>query len=233
MNRREWLRRASTAAGVVLPVSLGRAADPARRLPDATPENLPRWRGFNLLAMFQADNRKPFEERDFADIAELGFDFVRLPLDYRCWTDPSALGARGTGTQGDRPGGRARPEAWRPRPVELPPGPGLYRRQARGAEIALVRPRVLGVCAGHWAAFAARYQGVPNDRVSFNLFNEPDDKVKPADHRRAVERVAGAIRERDPKRLIVCDGRSWGTSPPAELIGLNVAAACTTTIPCR
>ena len=27
-----------------------------------------------------------FQERDFADIAELGFNFVRLPLDYRCWT---------------------------------------------------------------------------------------------------------------------------------------------------
>jgi endoglucanase len=86
-------------------------------------------------------------------------------------------------------------------------------------------PEMLELCARHWSAFAARYQGMPNDRISFNLFNEPDDKVKPADHRRVVERVAGAIRERDPKRLIVCDGRSWGTAPPTELIGLNVAAA--------
>ena len=59
----------------------------ARALPDATPKHLPRWRGFNLLDKFMADQQKPFEERDFADIAELGFDFVRLPLDYRCWTD--------------------------------------------------------------------------------------------------------------------------------------------------
>ncbi len=40
-----------------------------------------------------------------------------------------------------------------------------------------------------------------------------------------IERVAGAIRERDPQRLIVCDGRSWATVPPTELIGLDVAAA--------
>src|SRR5262249_55980571 len=89
MNRREWLRMASAAAGVLLPASLGRTAQPARRLPEATPENLPRWRGFNLLDKFQVEGQKPFEERDFADIAELGFDFVRLPMDYRCWTDPT------------------------------------------------------------------------------------------------------------------------------------------------
>src|SRR6185312_1804402 len=71
MNRREWLRMASTAAGVLLPASLGRTAQPARRLPEATPENLPRWRGFNLLDKFQVEGQKPFEERDFADIAEL------------------------------------------------------------------------------------------------------------------------------------------------------------------
>src|SRR5262249_24957497 len=63
------------------------------------------------------------------------------------------------------------------------------------------------------------------NRVSFNLFNEPDDQVKPEDHRRVVERVAGAIRERDAKRLIVCDGRAYASKPPAELIGLDVAAA--------
>ena len=65
-----------------------RARIAPKTLPDATPKHLPRWRGFNLLNKFMADSQKPFDERDFADIAELGFDFVRLPLDYRCWTDP-------------------------------------------------------------------------------------------------------------------------------------------------
>ncbi len=55
--------------------------------------------------------------------------------------------------------------------------------------------------------------------------NEPDDKVKPEAHRHVVERVAAAIREHDRKRLIVCDGRAWGTKPPTELLGLDVAAA--------
>ena len=47
--------------------------------------------------------------------------------------------------------------------------------------------------------------------MSFNLLNEPDDKVKAEDYQRVVERLSGAIRERDAKRLIVCDGRAWAT----------------------
>jgi endoglucanase len=226
MNRREWLRLASTAAGVALPASLGRAADPARRLPDATPANLPRWRGFNLLAMFQAGEQKPFDERDFAEIAELGFDFVRLPLDYRCWTDVKSPGELKEPMlkEIDRAVGFGQKHSVHVQ-LNFHRAPGYTVAQPPEPKSLWSDPEALELCARHWVAFAARYQGVPNDRVSFNLFNEPDDKVKPDDHRRVVERVAGAIRERDPKRLIVCDGRSWGTVPPTELIGLNVAAA--------
>ena len=200
---------------------------PGRKaLPDATPKHLPRWRGFNLLDKFMVDQQKPFEERDFADIAELGFDFVRLPLDYRCWTDR------------DKPRTLKEPilkeidqavEFGRKHGIHVQinfhRAPGFTVARPAEPKSLWTDPEILDVCAHHWATFAARYQGMPNNLVSFNLFNEPDDKVKPEDHRRVVERVAGAIRERDPKRLIVCDGRAWATKPPDELIGLNVAAA--------
>src|SRR4051812_38780608 len=65
-----------------------RAEEKPRGLPEPAPHGLPRWRGFNLLEMFQEPRAQPFREDDFARIAELGFDFVRLPMDYRCWTDP-------------------------------------------------------------------------------------------------------------------------------------------------
>ena len=59
-----------------------------RALPEATPRKLPRWRGFNLLNKFGLEwSNSPFEEKDFEWIAELGFNFVRLPLDYRIWTE--------------------------------------------------------------------------------------------------------------------------------------------------
>ena len=48
--------------------------------------HLPRWRGFNLLEKFTLGENAPYRESDFDMLAELSFDFVRLPTDYRCWT---------------------------------------------------------------------------------------------------------------------------------------------------
>jgi endoglucanase len=227
MNRRDILRLALTTAGLGVAASRpAGAAAPARALPDATPKHLPRWRGFNLLDKFTSDHQKPFEERDFADIAELGFDFVRLPLDYRCWTDrasprvlkESVLKEIDQAVElGDKHGIHVQ--------INFHRAPGFTVAKPPEARSLWTDPEILDLCAHHWASFAARYQGIPNNRVSFNLFNEPDDQVKPEDHRRVVERVAGAIRRHDPNRLIVCDGRDYATKPPVELLGLDVAAA--------
>ena len=227
VTRRELLRVSLATAGLgVAGLHPSRADAPPRALPDATPQHLPRWRGFNLLDKFMVDQQKPFAERDFADIAELGFDFVRLPLDYRCWTDPA------------KPRDLKEPVL---KEIDLAVNYGTKHRihvqlnfhRAPGFTVAnppepkslWTDPEILEVCADHWASFASRYRGIPNNQLSFNLFNEPDDKVKAEDHRRVVERVAKAIRDRDPDRLIVCDGRGWATKPPEELIGLKVAAA--------
>ncbi|MCL2104969.1 MAG: cellulase family glycosylhydrolase, partial [Kiritimatiellaeota bacterium] len=43
-----------------------------------------RWRGFNLLEMFNG-RYEPFKEDDFKWMKEWGFNFVRLPMDYRGW----------------------------------------------------------------------------------------------------------------------------------------------------
>src|SRR5581483_5633065 len=50
-------------------------------------------------------------------------------------------------------------------------------------------------------------------------------KVAAEPHRKVMKIMAEAIREEDPDRLIVADGRSWGRIPPTELDGLNMAAA--------
>ena len=86
-------------------------------------------------------------------------------------------------------------------------------------------PQILEVCAAHWAAFAKRFAGRPNNEISFNLLNEPDDKVKPEDHRRVVEHVAVAIRQHRPEATDCLRRPEWATQPPAELLGLDVAAA--------
>lgn len=90
MRRREFIEAAAVAgAGLVLGQSLeapgtlrGRGRQPVDH------RKLPRWRGFNLLEKFTLAGNRPFREEDFDIIARWGFDFVRLPMDYRCWTDP-------------------------------------------------------------------------------------------------------------------------------------------------
>jgi endoglucanase len=195
-------------------------------LPDATPKHLPRWRGFNLLDKFMVDQQKPFQERDFADIAELGFDFVRLPLDYRCWTAPDNLKSLKEPIlkEIDQAVELGRKHGIHVQ-INFHRAPGFTVAKPAEARSLWTDPEIQGVCAHHWASFATRYQGVPNNLVSFNPLNEPDDKVKVDEHRAVIERIAAAIRAKDPRRLIVCDGRAWATAPPTELIGLDVAAS--------
>jgi endoglucanase len=229
LNRRDLIRgTALAAAGLAVPESWparSKAAQ-AQELPAATPAHLPRWRGFNLLNKFMVDDQKPFEERDFADIAELGFNFVRLPLDYRCWTDlgqPAVL-KEPILKQIDQAVAFGRKHKVHVQ-INFHRAPGFTVAKPAEPKSLWSDPETLDICARHWAAFAARYKGVSNTEVSFNPLNEPDDKVTPEDHRRVIERIAAAIRERDVERLIVCDGRNWATAPPTELLGLSVAAA--------
>ena len=55
-----------------------------------TARHLPRWRGFNLLEKFtkRSGGNPPYQESDFALMAEWGFDFARLPMSYLCWAEP-------------------------------------------------------------------------------------------------------------------------------------------------
>jgi hypothetical protein len=80
------------------------------------------------------------------------------------------------------------------------------------------------VCATHWGMFARRYKGIPSERLSFNLMNEPAG-VEPADYAAVVRKLAAAIRAEDPDRLIISDGLQWGTAPLPELRDPRVAQA--------
>jgi len=214
-----------TGSCTVLPPHLGAP----RELPEPSPEHLPRWRGFNLVEKYHKGRAVPgrdrFREADFAWIAEWGFNFVRIPLDYRFWIDG------GDWTRFDETGLREIDEA-----VELGRkhrihvqlnfhrAPGYTVARPAEARSLWSDEEAQRVCALHWRAFARRYRGRPNRAVSFNLFNEPSG-VDPLSYRRVVQRISEAIREEDETRLVVCDGRDYGRIPPDELLGLKVAAA--------
>jgi len=104
INRRNLLKKLGGAAAIAALPQFAFSGDiswlpgPARL--GSNPANStrnPRWYGFNLLEYFSTDadwmkyfpykNDGMFLEDDFRWIRDWGFNWVRLPMDYRFWTD--------------------------------------------------------------------------------------------------------------------------------------------------
>ncbi|WP_295959390.1 cellulase family glycosylhydrolase [uncultured Alistipes sp.] len=207
-------------------------------LPDASYDNLPRWRGFNLLEKFQHQPdgfsqtapvwsfyNEPFKEEDFQIIADLGFNFVRLPMSYKCWVKGDNLLDFDEKTlkeidQAVKWGKKYKIHVC------------ICMHRAPGFGVCAVGPAeeynlwedeyIQDIFAAHWAMFAKRYKGIPNSHLSFNLVNEPlwcsvEQYVK------AAGKAIRAIRAIDPDRLIISDALNYGYSPIDALDSLKVA----------
>ena len=175
----------------------------------------PRWRGFNLLGMFCSetseyrDFRSPgyYTEEDFKMIRDWGFDFVRLPLSYRLWSDVN-------------------------NPYEIeeskiaPLDEAVYFSEKYGLHTNIAMHRLPGYCvnqdekieekeslwtdknmldasAYQWAEIAKRYKGISSDKLSFNVINEPDRNITSAQYKAVSERVINDVRKISPDRLFI------------------------------
>lgn len=194
---------------------------------------LPRWRGFNLMEKLGAESimrvhdepmrgNQPFRESDFKWMADWGFDFVRLPMDYHCWVhpeDPYRLDEK-TLKEIDQA------VTWgRDYGVHV----CLNMHHAPGYRVARDLKRSLWTDEEaqrqfdfYWGHFAARYRGIPSRQLSFDLVNEPA-RVSPETYAKVARRTIAAIREQDPSRLIISDGIPWGQKPVYELVDQKVA----------
>ena len=225
MNRRTFLTTtaAASVAAALTPHSAMAAESKAKPLPTA--KKLPRWRGFNLTQKVHARDggNPPFPESDFALLEEWGFDFARLPLSYLCWsTADEPLKLREAELKhldqavelGHKHGVHVN--------FNLHRAPGYCVNAPKEPLDLWTDDKALDACAFHWAHLAKRFKGVPNDRVSFDLLNEPAN-VSEAPYVRVVTRLVEAIRAEDPQRLIIADGLRWGRDPVHGLAGLGIA----------
>jgi endoglucanase len=196
------------------------------RLPDPTWRVLPHWYGFNLQEKFNTDwGVKRFREEDFAWIGELGFNYVRLPMDYRAWAEPGNWSVLRQSVLEEIDQVMRWAEQYQIHVcINFHRAPGYSVTPPAEPKSLWNNDEALFVCATHWSNFARRYKGIPSRLLSFNLLNEPP-AMDPAVHRAVISRLVEAVRKEDDKRLIVCDGTAWGTAPPGELVGLNTAAA--------
>jgi len=193
-------------------------------------KNKPRY-GFNFQWMFSAERTPvpaPTDEKALDFLAATGFDFVRLPTDYRLWT---------------RDFDYFHPDER----VFAAIDKTLAACRARGLHLSLNVHRAPGYCINDnqlerhnlwldtaaqdafvflWETFARRYQDVPGDALSFDLVNEPPNigqyGMTRANHAALIRRTVAAIRAITPKREIVIDGLGGGHLSMPELADLGV-----------
>lgn len=188
--------------------------------PSARP---PRRRGFNLLEKFSPQRGYgPFREEDFAIIREWGFDFARLPLDYRNWSDPADWRRLDEAVlrEIDQAVSWGR-EYGVHVSLNFHRAPGYsVNRSYREPFNLWTDAEALEACAWHWARFAERYADVPAEALSFDLLNEPA-MMAPGDKRLVtmthyapvIDRLVDEIRAHAPARPIWVEGGLWGSLP--------------------
>ena len=178
---------------------------------------LPRWRGFNLPDAVGMDSPGFFQKEDFEMIADLGFDFVRLPVNYRFWAgeDPFSIQESNMAflddavSWGDRYGLHVNLALHRA------PGYCVAKNPPEPFDL-FADPKGLEAFCLHWETLARRYRGIDSSKLSFNLVNEPAN-VSPEADVRVMSAAAEAIHRIDPTRLCIADGMEYGNEPSLEL----------------
>jgi endoglucanase len=189
-----------------------------------------RYRGFNLLAKFGAHGpRRRFEEEDFEIMAGWGFDFARIPMSYWNWASKDDWYKINEEVLKDID---EAVELGRQYKIHINlnlhriPGYCINGREMEPVDLFEDTPermqRALDGAVFHWKMFARRYKGIPNARLSFDLINEPPHAKEETRYVEIVKALVRGIREEDPDRLIVADGKDVGRTPVYGIADLGL-----------
>jgi len=234
MQRREFLQTAALAAASNLCIGYGLA----QQVPPPKPP-LPRYRGFNLLHFFQAldsgeRGSKKISETDCGMIRDLGFNFVRIPMDYWLWIrsdwrktgkitiddmfsiDEAALeNVDHTIETANRFGLHVN--------LNLHRAPGYCVNGQEREPASLWKDKIAqDAFCKHWEVFARRYRAIGNDKLSFNLVNEAPGvwagKMTREEYCDVMKRGWDTIQKESPDRLVFVDGLNYGNDVLPELV---------------
>jgi len=196
-----------------------------------------RWCGFNLVGMFSHGAWKKgskdipgrFPEDHFQWMREWGFNFARLPLDYRFlvekgdWMKPAESGLAKLDEAirfGRRHGVHVQ--------INLHRAPGYCCNKPEEPKSLFRDPEPLAAFTNLWSVLARRYHGIPNEELSFDLVNEPAPisfyGITPSNYAVVAKAAFAAIRAADPDRFTMSDGWRWGMEPVMELHPFDAAS---------
>lgn len=190
----------------------------------------PERHGFNFQWMLVGDGGRPLpaDERALDFLADHGFDFVRIPTDYRVWTHDFDYLHPDEAIFGSLDGYLA---ACRARGIHLSlnlhraPGYCITRSDREKHDLWVDTEAQDGFVAV-WQGFARRYLGVPGADLDFDLVNEPPaiglGTFTRERHAALIRRTVAAIREIDPTRPITIDGLDGGNLAMPELTDLGL-----------
>ncbi len=246
MKRRTFVKNAGIAtAGLTLSEIAAVAAwQPIQN-------ELPKWKGFNLLDFFSpnpAPSSKPTTEDHVKWMRDWGFDFVRIPIAY-----PYYLTF-------DRNKNITTEEVYKINEEAVDRIASLVEMAHKyNMHVSLNLHRAPGYCinAGfyepynlwahqeaqnafyfHWAMWAKRFKNVSSKKISFDLLNEPSMRedmndqhsirsAVPGDiYRKVAKAAAEVIRKENPGHLVIADGNNVGNSVIPEIIDLHIAQSC-------
>lgn len=172
-------------------------------------------KGFNLLGKFDAGwSNNGFREEEFIIISDLGFNFARLPLDYRTYTQPGnwdvflkdEIAEIDDAVNWGREYGvhvcinLHRAPGYCVNQSSLPANQDLDLWTSPAAQDAFVK---------HWGYFAERYKDIPYNELSFNLINEPGDMDENT-YVNVMHKAIAKIQRVNPDRVIFVDGLKHG-----------------------
>ncbi len=187
--------------------------------------------GFNFqwMCTWKPDQKpEPADEKALDFLAAFGFNFVRIPLDYRFWTSdfdyfhPDESAFRYIDQYID---------TCRSRGIHLSLGlhraPGFCTNRNDLEKHNLWRdPLVQDAFVFLWETFTCRHAGISRELLSFDLVNEPPNPGQYGMNRRShaglIRRTVAAIRAIDPDRAITIDGLGGGYYAMPELADLDV-----------
>jgi endoglucanase len=173
------------------------------------------WKGFNLVEKTDVAKNYPFPEKFFDVIKDLRFSFVRMPMDYRCWTrldgsidEDALISIRSSVSAANQRGLHVSVALYRTFGNPDETGHSELWLNTEEGENARDRLRYT------WSILFSHFSDFPDDMVSFDILNEPGN-VSPIEYVDVLTPVLRAASTIAPRKKVFIEGTKWAWTPPS------------------